>query len=136
MEMNDNQKIYDAMLIKAFRNDVNMYTLRAWLKPYNFDINDGLLKRCPNPIYYPLRVRVMVATFMKKLSDRLWDTEKKDDIKTLKWMDCIELGKHNYKVESEIVNLKRKSNNSRRKQGFLHENIMAQKASNQWNVTK
>ena len=78
----------------------------------------------------------MVATFMKKLSDRLWDTEKKDDIKTLRWMDCIELGKHNYKVESEITNLKRKSTNSRRRQGFLSGNIQAQKANNQWNVTK
>ena len=134
--MNDNQKIYDAMLIKAFRNDVNMYTLRAWLKPYNFDIEDGLMKRCPNPIYYPLRVRVMVATFMKKLSDRLWDTDKKEDIKTLTWMDGIEINKKNHKVESQINNLKQKSNNSRKKSGFLYGTIDAQKLNSQWKVTK
>jgi hypothetical protein len=132
----DNQKIYDAMLIKAFRADINMSMLSFWLKPYGIDIGDGTLKRCPNPVFYPLRVRVMIARFMKKLSDRLWDTEKKDDIKTLQWMECIELGKPNNKVASEIQNLKRKSNNDRRKQGFLHENINFQNASNQWKVTK
>jgi hypothetical protein len=132
----DNQKIYDAMLIKAFRADINMSMLNFWLKPYNINMDDGMLKRCPYPVYYPLRVRVMIARFMKKLSDRLWDTEKKDDIHTLKWMDCIELGKPNNKVASEIQNLKRKSNNDRRKQGFLHENSQSQNASNQWKLTK
>jgi hypothetical protein len=134
--MSDYQKIYDAMLIKAFRADVNMYTLRAWLKPYNVDINDGIFKRCPNPVYYPLRVQVMMATYMKKLSDRLWDTDKKEDIKTLAWMDGIEINKKNYRVEAQINNLRKKSNNSRKKSGFLHGNIDAQKLNSQWKVTK
>jgi hypothetical protein len=130
----DNQKIYDAMLIKAFRADVTLGTLWYWLKPYNINPPDPTLKRQP-PIA-KMRVQVFVGTFLKPLSDKLWDTDKTHDIKTLYWMDKLDSQNTNKVMDSDIQNLKRKSNNDRRRQGFLHDNLQAQNASNQWKVTK
>ena len=130
----DNQKIYDAMLIKAFRADVTLGMLWYWLKPYNIIPPDLTLKRQPPRV--KMRVQVFVGTFLKPLSDRLWDTDKTHDIKTLYWMDKLDCKNTNRIMHSDLQNLKRKSNNDRRRQAFLGENMEGQKANNQWKVTK
>jgi len=132
--MSDNQKIYDAMLIKAFRADVSLGRLWFWLKPYNISPPDSTLKRQPPKVN--MRVQAFVGCFLKPLADRLWDTNKTDDIKTLYWMDKLNCKNTNRVMDNDIQNLKRKNIISRRRGGFLYENREAQKISNQWNVTK
>lgn len=130
----DNQKIYDAMLIKAFRADVTLGVLWYWLKPYNISPPDSTLKR--QPPRAKMRVQVFVGAFLKPLSDKLWDTDKTHDIETLYWMDKLDCKNTNRVMDNDIKNLKRKSNHDRRRQGFLNNNLQGQKASNQWKVTK
>jgi hypothetical protein len=130
------QRIYDAMLIKAFRAGIRMTDLERWLAPYDIKLMDRQLKRIPKKIGWAEQVRVMVANNMKPLADRLWDTDKSQDIKTLDWMNGIECYFRSDKILSERQTLKKKSNADRRKGGILLENWDAQKRTNQWNVTK
>lgn len=132
----DKQRIYDAMLIKAFRAGTRMTDFEKWLAPYDIKLMNRQLKRIPKKIGWGEQVRVMVANNMKPLADRLWDTDKSQDIKTLDWMSNIECNFINDKVLSERQTLKKKSNADRRKGGILFENWESQKRTNQWNVTK
>ena len=132
--MNDNQKVYDAMLIKAFRADVTLGKLWHWLKPYNINPPEPGLKRQPPAVN--IRVQAFVGSYLKPLADRLWDTEKVEDIKTLYWMDNLNCQFTNSKNQSEKNKLVRKNKNDRRRSGFLANNHEAQNRNNQWNVTK
>ena len=135
LEMNK-QRIYDAMLIKAFRADVDMGRLRAWLKPYGIDISDGTFERCPEMILCFLRVQVMCGQYMRNLADRLWDTEKSEDIKTLDWMVNIKLSKKSQKIESAISTLKAKNRNDRRRAGFFGGVRSTLGKNNEWATVK
>ena len=130
------QRIYDAMLIKAFRADINMSTLRSWLKPYDIEISDGTYKRCPENFYGLLRVQVMIGQHMRNLADRLWNTEKIDDIKTLDVMDKFNFSKKSYKMESEINYTNLKSRNDRKAAGIFKAAKEGYLKNNQWNVVK
>ena len=133
----DKQRIYDAMLIKAFRSDIRMTDLEKWLVPYDIKLMERKLKRIPKKIWWVEKVRVMVANNMRPLSDRLWDTDKSKDIETLNWMANINCSNPSYdKVSVEKQMLKKKSNADRRRNGILFENWESQKRTNQWNVTK
>lgn len=132
----DKQRIYDAMLIKAFRAGIRMTDFERWLAPYDIKFMDRKLKRIPKKIGWSEQVRVMVANNMKPLADRLWDTDKSQDIKTLDWMSNIECNFINDKVLYERTKLKKLSNRDRKRGGILTENWDAQKRSNQWNIVK
>jgi hypothetical protein len=132
--MHDPQRIYDAMLIKAFRADITFDRMRWWLKPYGISVPDPELKRQP-PIL-KMRVQIFVGTFLKPLADRLWDTDKTQDIKTLNWMANLNNQNTAQRTFNEISKLKKQNTNDRRRSGILRANLEGQKASNQWNVTK
>lgn len=134
----DKQRIYDAMLIKAFRKDIRMTDLERWLKPYDIKLLEDGLKRVPKHIFWPGRVQEMVGRYMKQLADRLWDTDLSKDIETLNWMSNIECDKAYRKWDYERNKLKRDSNNARRKTKLLANAIEndANKASNQWKIVK
>jgi hypothetical protein len=132
----DKQRIYDAMLIKAFRAGIRMTDFEKWLAPYEIKLMDRKLKRIPKKITWVEQVRVMVANNMKPLADRLWDTDKSQDIKTLDWMSKIECHFMRDKVLSERQTLKRKSKIDRQKGGVLFENWEAQKRNSQWGTVK
>jgi hypothetical protein len=133
----DKQRIYDAMLIKAFRSDIRMTDLEKWLAPYDIKLMESKLKRIPKKIWWVEKVRVVVANNMRPLSDRLWDTDRSKDIETLNWMANINCSNPSYdKVSVEKQRLKKKSNADRQRNGFLFENWESQKRTNQWSVTK
>ena len=125
------QRLYDAMLIKAFRADKTVGILWYWLKGLGVEIPDDTLRR--QPPSYKMRVQTFVGHYLKPLADRLWDTDRSQDIKTLDWManlDCKRTG------SQELGNLKRKSNIDRKRQGLLFQNWERQRSNNQWHVTK
>lgn len=130
------QRIYDAMLIKTFRADKRMTELGNWLKPYGIDLQKHDLKRCPKSVYWAERVQEMVGRFMRPLADRMWDTERSQDVTTLNWMAKIQLGKADTKWDNERAKIRRESNRDRKFTGVLRDNLEAQKRSNQWKVTK
>ena len=130
------QRIYDAMLIKAFRKDVRMADLERWLQPYNIKIDKDGLIRVPDHVWWPGRVQEMVGRHLKPLADRLWDTDSSKDIETLDWMAKLKCSNKNTKWDREKTQLQKESNRDRKRGGILYENWEAQKRSNQWNVTK
>ena len=128
----DKQRLYDAMLIKAFRADATVGELWWWLKGLGIEVPDKTLKR--QPPTNKMRVQSFVGLCLKPLADRLWDTDRSHDIKTLDWMvnlDSQETGDRNWKN-----NLKRKVMADRRGTYFLASNLEHQKRNNQWGVTK
>lgn len=132
----DKQRIYDAMLIKAFRKDIRMTDLERWLKPYQIKLAEDNLMRVPKYIWWPGRVQEMVGRYMKPLADRLWDTDKSKDIDTLNWMKNLQCDKPYRKWDIERRNLQKQSNHDRRRGGVFTEALDAQRRNNQWNVTK
>lgn len=127
----DKQRIYDAMLIKAFRMDKTTSTLWKWLQVYKIEIPDPELKR--QPPKWNMRAQVFVGHYLKPLADRLWDTEKDQDIKTLDWMANLECQRTG---NNDAQNTARQSRIDRVRQGLLSQNIERTKSSNQWHVTK
>jgi hypothetical protein len=88
----EKQRIYDAMLIRAWRKDVTVERLRLWLRPYNICILDEDLIRTTS--YIPQRVVRFVGIELKPLSDKLFDGDPADDLKILNW-----LGKSNLRCQ-------------------------------------
>ena len=84
MTKEEKQRIYDAMLIRAWRKDVTMERLRLWLRPYNICIMDEDLIRTTQ--YIPQRVVRFVGIELKPLSDKLFDGDPADDLKVLNWL--------------------------------------------------
>lgn len=84
MTKEEKQRIYDAMLIRAWRKDVTLNEVRFWLKPYNICITDEDLIRTSS--YIPQRVVRFVGAELKPLSDKLFDGDPADDIKVLDWL--------------------------------------------------
>ena len=80
----EKQRIYDAMLIRAWRKDVTVERLRLWLKPYNICILDKDLIRTTS--YIQQRVARFIGIQLKPLSDKLFDGKPEDDIKILNWL--------------------------------------------------
>lgn len=130
----DKQRIYDAMLIRAFRKDVRMTDLDRWLKPYGIKLDQDGLMRVPKSVFWLGRVQEMVGRYLKPLADRLWDTT--EDIKTLDWMKNLDCQDTNRKRDKERAELVKDSNNARRKSQVLAQSIEGKKRSNQWNVVK
>ena len=130
------QRVYDAMLIKTFRADKRMSELMRWLEPWGIDLQKHDLKRCPKSVYYVERVQEMVGRFMRPLADRLWDTDKTQDVATLNWMAKIQLGRQDRKWDNERAKMRRESNLNRKLAGVLREQHEGHNRNNQWKVTK
>lgn len=130
------QRIYDAMVIKTFRADKRMTELMRWLEPWGIDLQKHDLKRCPKSVYFMERVQEMVGRFMRPLADRLWDTERSQDVATLNWMAKIQLGTADRRWDNERAKMVRESNRDRKFTGVLRDNLEGQKRNNQWKVTK
>lgn len=130
----DRQRIYDAMLIKAFRSDITIGYLYYWLKPYNIAPPDKDLLRQP-PMANKMSVRVFVGTFLKPLADRLWDTDSSQDVKTLDWMKGLEC-QQNRAIDYERRKLRREVMIDMGRIDLLGKNLARKNPSNQWHVTK
>ena len=68
--------------------------------------------------------------------DRLWDTDRSHDIKTLDWMAKLKSEQTNRINNNEKQHLKVHHKKDRGRGMVIGENAEAQNASNQWHVTK
>jgi hypothetical protein len=130
----DKQRIYDAMLIKAFRADITLNQMRWWLKVYGISLPQDNLKRQPR--WTKMRVQSFVGAFLKPLADRLWDTDRTQDIKTLDWMQKLNCEDTARYMATQQNKLMRDARKDRRRGSFLQANFEAQNPNNQWKVTK
>ena len=129
------QRNYDALLIRAFREDITLAQFFYWLKPYGIRIPDPELVRQPPPA--KMRVQVFMSTFLRPVADRLWDTDRSEDIKTLDWMaqfKCEGWGNRLHKNDRQ--NLTREDKQSNERDQFIKKKVFDEKVGNQWGVTK
>jgi hypothetical protein len=129
--MMDRQRLYDAMLIKAFRQDKTVGQLWWWLKGLGIEIPDKTLLR--QPPTSKMRVQTFVGIYLKPLADRLWDTDRNKDIETLTWMANLNSQQTGGRERNSLM---RQSRIDRVRQGLLHHDFERHHASNQWHVTK
>lgn len=127
----DKQRLYDAMLIKAFRQDITLGYLYHWLQGVGIELPDPTLKR--QPPTNKMRVQSFVGHYLKPLADRLWDTDRDQDIKTLDWMVNLECKRVR---DRERENLMKKSNLDRQRTGLIRQSLERHSKQNQWHVTK
>jgi hypothetical protein len=107
MTKEEKQRIYDALLIRAWRKDLTLNEVRYWLKPYNICITDkDLIRTSP---YIPQRVVRFVGVELKPLSDKLFDGEPANDINVLNWLSKSGLRCQNTERvrNNEIQNVRR-----------------------------
>ena len=130
----DRQRIYDAMLIKAFRSDITIGYLYYWLKPYQIEPPERGLMRQP-PMANKMTVRVFVGTFLKPLADRLWDTDPSQDVKTLDWMRDLQC-QQSRAIDYERRKLRREVTMDHGRIKLLGQNLDRKNPNNQWGVTK
>ncbi len=130
----DKQRIYDAMLIKGFRKDVTTGMVNYWLTPYGIHTPDPELKR--QPPANNMRVQSFVGIYLKPLADRLWDTTKDQDIKTLDWMVHLDSQKTDRIAHAERVKGDRDARIQRTRHALTREGLSATNPNNQWGVTK
>jgi|688.fasta_scaffold439904_2 hypothetical protein len=127
----DKQRLYDAMLIKAFRQDRTVGQLWWWLRGLGIEIPDKTLLR--QPPTSKMRVQAFVGIYLKPLADRLWDTDRNKDIETLNWMANLD----NQRTSGgEKDKLMRKIRVDRTRQELLHHELERHRPNNQWHVTK
>ena len=130
----DRQRIYDAMLIKAFRKDVTAGMLNYWLRPYNIQTPDPDLKRQPPPVN--IRIQSFVGTYLKPLADRLWDTERDQDIKTLDWMASLNCESTNRQHAKDLAKLRKEKAAHIALSSVVKGRLARQCATHTWGVTK
>lgn len=127
----DKQRLYDAMLIKAFRQDKTVGQLWFWLKGLGIEIPDKTLLR--QPPTSKMRVQTFVGIYLKPLADRLWDTDRSKDVETLNWMGNLNSQQTGGRERNSLM---RQSRIDRARQGLLHQDLERHHAKNQWHVTK
>jgi hypothetical protein len=127
----DKQRLYDAMLIKAFRQDRTVGQLWFWLRGLGIEIPDKDLLR--QPPTSKMRVQSFVGIYLKPLADRLWDTDRSKDIETLNWMANLDSQRTGGRERDKLM---RESRIDRVRQGLLHRDLERHRTNNQWHVTK
>jgi hypothetical protein len=77
------QKLYDAMLIRAYRRFMVGHVFSRWVfDTFGMWPNQLPLKRCKK-FYREMGVRAFVGVFLRPLADRLIDSDPSKDIETL-----------------------------------------------------
>lgn len=127
MTKEEKQRIYDALLIRAWRKDVTMNEVRYWLKPYNICITDkDLIRTSP---FMPQRVVRFVGSDLKPLSDKLFDGEPANDINVLNWLSKSGLqAKNTERVrKNEIQNVRRELRMGELKTSIMKDSLVDRK---------
>lgn len=125
MTKEEKQRIYDALLIRAWRKDLTLNEVRYWLKPYNICITDkDLIRTSP---FMPQRVVRFVGAELKPLSDKLFDGEPANDINVLNWLSKSGLrAKNTERIRSnEIQNVRRELYFGELKKSILKDSLGA-----------
>ena len=138
--MNTNQEICDVCLIKTWRNaGMVLDAVQMYRSITKADIHDHELLRKPK-IGYPYKtgIRVFVASFLPKISERLWDQKPEKDIDLFR-----ALKNSKYTTQEKAVRMKQefanlyeqtKRNTSRiNAESHFYDN---RNRATDWNVTK
>lgn len=125
MTKEEKQRIYDALLIRAWRKDVTLNEIRYWLKPYNICITDKDLIRTSS--FMPQRVVRFVGAELKPLSDKLFDGEPTNDINVLNWLSKSGLRTQNTERirNNDIQNVRREIKMGEMKKSIIKDSLGA-----------
>ena len=136
------QEYWDACLIKAWRMDRRVSGATLMFKAITgkeFFECEPKLKRIPHyGLPWTIRVRVFVASFLPKVSERLWDQPPEKDVELLR-----KLATSNYDtlrtqtpedVELKKARMQVRTNNKRN--NLIYQKTMHRNHDTDWSVTK
>ena len=138
--MNTNQEIWDVCLIKTWRNaGMVLDAVQMYKSITQADIHDHELLRKPK-IGYPYKtgIRVFVASFLPKISQRLWDQKPEKDIDLFRALKnskyttqekAVGMDKEFKRLDKQI----RKNTNQIKIESHFYNN---RNNKTDWNVTK
>lgn len=136
------QKNWDAALIKTWRlagSIGDVYALFAALAMKRTDECDPPLRRMP-PKHIPwgVGVRVFVANYLSKISNRLWDQPPEKDILLLRKLETSSYDTEAERMcrDSELEAERKKVRQNREKQSLITTNISNRNHNTDWSVTK
>jgi len=140
--MSTTQEYWDACLIRAWRHQMNlMGAMRMFLSITGKRIDECELLRVPaNNIPWNVGVRVFTASYLPKISDRLWDQEPEKDVALLRKLQKskynTEKTQYRTNADRDLANAQASNRRNREKNELsLHEAINRNSATD-WNVTK
>ena len=140
--MNTLQEYWDACLIRAWRRQLSLLdAMSMFLSLTGKRIDECELLRTPfQNIPWTTGVRVFTASYLPKVSDRLWDQEPEKDIALLR-----KLQKSKYNTEKtpyrtnadrDLRNEQAKNKRNREKNAYSLNETRSRNAATDWNVTK
>jgi hypothetical protein len=140
--MNTPQEYWDACLIRAWRQQMNlMGAMRMFLSITGKRIDECELLRVPaDNIPWNVGVRVFTASYLPKISDRLWDQEPEKDVALLRKLQKskynTEKTQYRTNADRDLANEQAKNKRNREKNAYTTHEISESNSATDWNVTK
>lgn len=136
-----NQEYWDASLIRTWRNaGTVMDAIRMYQSITKTDfVNDvPSLKRVPKLGYpWKMGIRTFVASYLSKISNRLWDQPQEKDVLLLRKLKTSSYDTDvSATPDSELQKEQRASKVNNKKMEFANAKYKQRNSSTDWNVNK
>ena len=136
------QEYWDACLIKAWRMDKKISDatcmFRAITSKEHFEY-EPKLKRTPHyGIPCTMRMRVFIASFLPKISERLWDQSPEKDVELLRKLVTSDYNTLKNQIPEDVelkkARMQVRANNKRN--NLIYQKTMNRNHDTDWSVTK
>ena len=140
--MSTPQEYWDACLIKTWRNDgklydtIQMFTSIVGKSPFEYE--EPLIRTPRKGIPWGVHVRVFVATYLEKISKRLWDQPPEKDVLLLKKLQTSSYTTTTTNTDPDraMNNAKSQYKRDRLRVGMSTLAVSTQNSATDWNVVK
>ena len=140
--MSTPQEYWDACLIKTWRNDgklydtIQMFTSIVGKSPFEYE--EPLIRTPRKGIPWGVHVRVFVATYLEKISTRLWDQPPEKDVLLLKKLQTSAYTATTAPTspDRELNNARRTYKRNRLRVGMSTLAVSVQNNATDWNIVK
>jgi hypothetical protein len=132
------QKYWDACLIKAWRDGRQLqHAVLMFESITNQGILDCNLKRTPPPgMMWKMGVRVFVAEYLPKISERLWNQEPSKDAALLNALEKSNYTSCKRGGDLVLAKIKRQTHQNESKASLLRTKVNDRNRGTDWGVTK
>lgn len=140
--MNTLQEYWDACLIRAWRRQLSLTdAMSMFLSLTGKRIDECELLRTPfQNTPWTTGVRVFTASYLPKVSDRLWDQEPEKDIALLRKLQkskyTTEKAAYRTNADRDLAEAQRKTRKDREKNKYMIGVVSNRNSATDWNVTK
>jgi hypothetical protein len=140
--MNTMQEYWDACLIRAWRHQMRlMDAMSMFLSITGKRIDECELLRIPaKNIPWNIGARVFTASYLPKISDRLWDQNPEKDVALLRKLQKskynTEKTQYRTNADRDLANEQSRNRNNQQKNAYSLDEFVNRNSDTNWNVTK